>query len=175
MNRSKSFPGLNEEKVIWKWIGRTGTFNAMKIQNVVDTKGDFRVFSILMTATLTEFIKEACERKVGALLVTDAQGKMVGIISERDAIRQCYEKADFDTTLVSDVMTRDLITVSPDDDIHSAMDIMVEKKIRHLPILAGDEIKGLITVRDLISAMRKADEDENRLLIEYLQRGVEGL
>ncbi len=147
----------------------------MKIQNVLDAKGDSRIFSIPTTYTLTDFVKEASERKVGALLVTDAQGKMEGIISERDVIRQCYAKADFDTTLVSEVMTKDLITASPDHDIHDAMDILVQKKIRHLPILDGDEIKGLITVRDLISAMRKSDKDETRLLVEYLQSSLEAL
>ena len=147
----------------------------MKIQKVIDAKGDSRIFSIPKSFTLTDFVKEACERKVGALLVTDEQGKMAGIISERDVIRQSYAKADFDAVLVSEVMTQNLITGSPNDDIHLAMDTMVEKRIRHLPILDGDEIKGLITVRDLISAMRKADEDENRLLVEYLQRGIDGL
>ena len=147
----------------------------MKIQNVIDAKGDSRIFSIPTTYTLADFVKEACERKVGALLVTDAQGKMAGIISERDVIRQCYAKADFDTVLVSEVMTKDLITTSPEHDIHDAMDVLVEKKIRHLPVLDGDEIKGLITVRDLISAMRKADEDEKHLLVEYLQSSLEAL
>ena len=147
----------------------------MKIQNVIDAKGDSRIFSIPTTYTLTDFVKEACERKVGALLVTDEHGKMAGIISERDVIRQCYAKADFDAMLVSDVMTKDLITASPDDDIHLAMDIMVQKRIRHLPILDGDEIKGLITVRDLIFAMRKADADEKDLLVKYLQSSLEAL
>ncbi len=147
----------------------------MKIQNVIDAKGDSRIFSIPTTHSLADFIKEACERKVGALLVTNEQGKMAGIISERDVIRQCYAKADFDAVLVAEVMTQDLVTGSPDDDIHLAMDTMVQKKIRHLPILAGDEIKGLITVRDLISAMRKADENETRLLVEYLQSGIDAL
>ena len=147
----------------------------MKIQNVIDAKGDSRIFSIPMTYTLADFVREACERKVGALLVTDEQGKMAGIISERDVIRQCYAKADFDTVLVSEVMTQDLITASPDHDIHDAMDILVQKKIRHLPILEGDEIKGLITVRDLISAMRKSDKDETHLLVEYLQSSLDAL
>jgi len=147
----------------------------MKIQNVLDAKGDSRIFSIPTTYTLTDFVNEACERKVGALLVTDEHGKMAGIISERDVIRQCYAKADFDTMLVSEVMTKDLITASPDHDIHDAMDILVQKKIRHLPILEGDEIKGLITVRDLISAIRKSDKDETHLLVEYLQSSLEAL
>ncbi len=164
--RCKSYLGIGRD---------VARLNGMKVQNVIDTKGDSRIFSIPMTYTLADFVKEACERKVGALLVTDEQGRMAGIISERDVIRQCYEKADFDTLLVSEVMTKDLITGTPDDDIHLAMDIMVQKRIRHLPILAGDEIKGLITVRDLISAMRKADEDEKRLLVEYLQSSLEAL
>jgi CBS domain-containing protein len=144
----------------------------MKIQKIIDTKGDSSVFSIPATSTLTDLVREAVERKIGALLVTDENGKMAGIISERDVIRQCHEKADFNNTLVSDIMTQNLITASPDDDIHEAMDIMVEKKIRHLPILEGDEIKGIITVRDLIHTMRKADEEETQRLVEYLQGSI---
>ena len=143
--------------------------NHLTVQSVLDAKGSGEVITIPAAATLAEFVRQACDLNIGAILARDDDGNVAGILTERDILRQCCRKADFDKVTVDDVMTRKLITVAPSDDIHVAMDLMFQKKIRHLPVMAGQEFKGVITVRDLIHAMRKADQDEINSFVAYLQ------
>ena len=145
----------------------------MKIRNVIEAKGREDVFTIPMDASVSDFIRLAVKLRVGALLVADGNGTMVGILSERDILRHCEKKTDFDHTHVGTIMTRDLITAGIDDDINVAMDLMVKGRIRHLPILDGTRIAGLITVRDLVSAMRKAEQADLAKLVEYLNSEID--
>ncbi|MBN1672330.1 MAG: CBS domain-containing protein [Kiritimatiellae bacterium] len=141
----------------------------MKIRHVLEVKGGFDVFTIPPETTLREAVRIACEKNIGALVVADADGKLKGILSERDVMRQCNAGTDFDKTPVSAVMATNLITSTLDDDIHLAMDMMNQKKIRHLPVLEGDKIRGIITIRDLILAIRKADEVESKMILAYIR------
>ncbi|MFH0909425.1 MAG: CBS domain-containing protein [bacterium] len=145
----------------------------MKIRNVIEAKGHEDVFTIPMDACVSDFIRTAVKLRVGALLVADEKGRMVGILSERDIMRHCEKKTDFDHTHVGTIMTRDLITADIDDNINKAMDLMIKGRIRHLPILDGTRIAGLITVRDLIHAMRKAEQAELAKLVEYLKSEID--
>ena len=147
--------------------------NSMNIQRVIDIKGSTDVLSVPQNTTISELVKRACEINIGAFLITDDNGKLAGIVSERDVMHQVNAGTDFENTPVSEVMTTGIISAKPEDDINIAMDLMVSKRIRHLPVLSDHKIEGLITVRDLIHAMRKADEDELRQLVEYLQETVD--
>lgn len=144
----------------------------MKIQAILDTKGSEKVFTITASATLTELVNQVANKNIGALLVTNASGDVTGIISERDVVRQCSKSMDFDNITVGEIMTKDVVTAHPDDDMNVAMDMMVTKKIRHLPVLSEGTIHGLITVRDLIYAMREADKEELHKLVSYLQESI---
>jgi len=146
---------------------------SMDVQKILDTKtGTNSLFTIPGNTSLEEFIRQACEKKIGALLVTDNDGKPVGIVSERDVLYQCNLKTDFKKTTVGEIMTRNLIVVKPADDINTVMDLMISKKIRHLPVVSEDKVLGIITIRDLIHAMRKADQEEIHRLVEYLQSNL---
>lgn len=144
----------------------------LTVQSVVDAKGSSRVITIPASATLAEFVRQACEHNIGAMLARDEAGNVVGILTERDILRQCNRKANFDKVTVASAMTRNLITAAPGDDIHVAMDLMFQKKIRHLPVMADKTFLGLITVRDLIYAIRKADKDEIDCFVQYLTSAV---
>lgn len=145
---------------------------SLTVQSVLDAKGSAEVITIPAAKTLAEFVRQTVERNIGAMLARDAAGNIVGILTERDILRQCYKQAEFDKVTVGDVMTRDLVTVAPGDDIHVAMDLMFQKKIRHLPVMADQTFLGVITVRDLIYAMRKADKEELNCFIAYLQNSL---
>ena len=144
----------------------------MKIQKILDVKGSIEVCTILATATLTELVAQVSDRNIGALLVTDEKGSIVGIVSERDVVHQCHKNMAFDTITVGDIMTQNVVTAHPEDDSSIAVELMVSKNIRHLPVISEGEIHGLITVRDLIHAMREADKDEVDKLVEYLQNSI---
>jgi CBS domain-containing protein len=142
------------------------------VEDVLDAKGSREVYAVPETATLAEIIRTMCEKNVGALMVTDAGGDGVGIVSERDVLHQCNRRADFAKTLAKDVMTSRLVEVSVKDDIHVAMDLVIRKKIRHLPVRGEKRIVGIITVRDLVYGLQKADEDDQREFIRYLQESI---
>lgn len=145
----------------------------MKVQKILDAKGSGEVFTMREQDTLADFVRMACEKDVGAMLVTNAEEEIVGIVTERDILRQLNTGADFRKTRLGAVMTRKLAAVQVDDDIQTAMDYMVTLKIRRLPVLAGKEVAGLITVRDLLLAMRLADDRETHMLVDYLRQSLE--
>ena len=141
----------------------------MKVRNILDRKGSAEVFTIARNATLSELVQQLSAKGVGAFLVTDDAGTLAGIVSERDVIRRLAAGGDLGQGCVADIMTRDLVSVGPDEEIHVAMDLMVLKRIRHLPVVSDGSPCGLVTVRDLIQAMREADRDEVTRFVEYLQ------
>lgn len=142
----------------------------MDVQKILDTKGGVgKIFTISQETTLEEFVAQACEKRIGALLVTDSEGMPVGIVSERDILFQCHARVDFSKTTVGMIMQKNLVVVKPADDINIAMDLMISRRIRHLPVVSDNKVLGIITIRDLIHAMRKADQEEIHRLVEYLQ------
>ena len=143
------------------------------IKQILDVKGYSDVFTVKAALPLSEFVRIACEKKIGALVVIQDTNEMAGIITERDIMYQCNKKVDFEQVKIGDVMTRNIVTIDINDDIQSAMDIMFTKSIRHLPVMDGPKIMGMITVRDVIRAIRKGDENEMHHFMAYLQNSAE--
>jgi CBS domain-containing protein len=141
----------------------------MKLSRVLELKGNPDKDTISWEAYVADFIRLAVKKNVGAIPVVDNTGKIVGIISERDILRHCERGTDFKQTHIVSVMTRDLITAQVDDDINKAMDLMIKGRMRNLPVLNGEAYEGMITVRDLIYALRKADELEMQKLVDYIK------
>jgi CBS domain-containing protein len=92
-----------------------------------------------------------------------------GIVTERDILRATARRpGELDSIRVGEVMTRDLITAKPEDQLLQMMDVMAENKIRHLPILEGDRLAGIISIGDLVNACRVVAEEENSQLRQYI-------
>lgn len=128
----------------------------MTIAKILGGKGGV-IMSIKPQESLQVAAALLTTRKVGALVALDASGKLVGILSERDIVRLCAEQgAGAMTSLVSDAMTRNVLTASPQDGIDSAMARMTDRRIRHLPVLDGDSLVGVVSIGDLVKA--KIDE-----------------
>lgn len=103
--------------------------------------------------TISTAIKKLVENNIGALPVCDGAGNMLGIISERDMLRLCATNADAThTTKVHDVMKKDVFIGFPEDRVDYAAGIMAEKGIKHLPIMDGAKIIGVISLRDIVQA-----------------------
>jgi CBS domain-containing protein len=110
------------------------------------------------------------EHGIGVLLVRDAGGGVAGIISERDILRVSRDRSDeLGAIRIGDVMTRDLVICVPDDEIDYAMGIVTKNRVRHLPVMDGDRVAGMISIGDLVKARLDAAEYENRYLREYIQ------
>lgn len=141
----------------------------MQIKNILATKG-MKVVTIRPDQTLREVVTTLATNKIGALVVVDLQNKPVGIISERDVIRVASQNEKFLTNLVRDVMTKDVIFGSPNDDVHSVQKTMTEGHFRHLPIVEGGKLTGIISIRDVVKAML----DEYAGEIDTLQTMIKG-
>jgi CBS domain-containing protein len=119
--------------------------------------------------TLQDAISKLVEHNIGSLIVTDDQGAIAGIITERDILRQCSKGAEEKArTPISEVMTRDVIIGVPDDTLDYVMGIMTTNRIRHLPILNNEDLVGMISIGDVVHAHLQEREFENRMLKDYI-------
>lgn len=120
--------------------------------------------------TVQDAIRTLCEYNIGALPVCGDDRDVLGIITERDVLRLCTEP-DCDKSLkrrVDEVMTRNLIICVPDDSIENAMHVMTQKRIRHLPILDGRKLVGILSIGDVVKAKLDDASAEIRFLRDYM-------
>ena len=108
------------------------------------------VWTLKPSDSVFDALKLLAEKDVGALMVMD-QGRLVGVFSERDYTRKIAlaGKASRDTA-VADIMTANVLTVGPQADTRDCMALMSQKKIRHLPVVDGERVLGMISVRDIL-------------------------
>jgi len=111
---------------------------------------DSAVWSISPNATVFEAIQLMADKSVGALPVVD-NSRLVGIISERDYARKVTLKGrSSKDTPVRDIMTQELLTATPSDSIAECIRVMTEKRVRHLPVLEGNEMIGIVSIGDVL-------------------------
>ena len=119
------------------------------VRNVLSHKGH-QVASISPEASVYDAIALMAEKGIGALLVT-SQGKLVGILSERDYARKVVLKGKHTRDAsVSEIMSSPVLTVRPDETIEECMKIVTENRIRHLPVMEDDRIVGIVSIGDLV-------------------------
>lgn len=125
----------------------------MKIKNVLKDKAQNSIFSVQSSLSVYEALVVMAEKNIGALLVVD-DGKLSGIFSERDYARKVIlQGRNSNETLVGDVMTSKVITVNSDQALEYAMVLMSEKHIRHLPVVDGEELVGIISISDVVTSV----------------------
>jgi CBS domain-containing protein len=119
-------------------------------------------------ATVYDALKLMSEAGIGALLVME-EGRLVGIFSERDYARKvALEGRDSRTTTVSEIMTPDVLCVSPETSTEECMAIMVSKRFRHLPVVKNSEVIGMISIRDLMADIMAEREVTIKQLESYI-------
>jgi CBS domain-containing protein len=122
------------------------------------------VFQVSPSVTVFEALRLLAD--YGAVM---ENGKLVGIVSERDYTRKiALQGKNSKETTVADIMTRDVITVAPNTGTHACMALMSQKKIRHLPVLDGAEVVGLISIRDLMDDIIADQEQTISQLTNYI-------
>jgi CBS domain-containing protein len=141
---------------------------AMTVRDILRTKGS-QVHAIRPDQTVLEAVTLLVEHSIGALLVRDAAGAVMGIVSERDVLRACLRhSAEFGRMRVRDVMTRDLIVCALDDHVEHAMGLVTKNRVRHLPVVEGGQVVGMISIGDLVKANLDEAQYENHYLKEYI-------
>ncbi len=141
----------------------------MILGNILRQKGN-DVISVAETATLQEAAVRLDEERVGAMVILGESGSVIGVISERDLVRALARKgADALSMSVAECMTRAVVTARPTDTIEHAMNAMTDRRIRHLPVVDGNELLGVVSIGDLVK-MRIAEADaEVDAIRSYIQ------
>jgi CBS domain-containing protein len=139
-------------------------------RQVVESKPTQAVFSIPPTATVYAALQLMAEKGIGAVLVME-HGKIVGILSERDYARKVIlmQRSSRDT-LVRDIMTSSVIYVSGDQSTDECMALMTKHRMRHLPVMNGDDLLGMLSIGDLV----KDIISEQQFIIEQLEHYIHG-
>ena len=137
------------------------------VSSVLAEKGR-QVYTVAKGISVAEAVREMNEKGIGALLVTEGR-KPVGIFTERDVLRRVVD-ADKDPAFVhvSQVMTRNLLTISPDTRIEEAMTIMTERRLRHLPVIADAEVVGMVSSGDLMRWITINQEQYIQQMTDYI-------
>jgi CBS domain-containing protein len=140
------------------------------VKQLLDGKGH-EVASIQPGKSVFDAMQLMAEKNIGALLVIDAAGKLVGIVSERDFARKMYamDKLPRDVA-VADLMTRQVTYVRPDQTNQDCMALITDKHVRHLPVLENERVIGLVSIGDLV----KDTIAEQEFIIKQLENYIHG-
>lgn len=139
------------------------------VNSILKTKGS-DVFCVKPDDTIFDSLKLMAEKEVGALLVMDGE-KLVGIVTERDYARKVIlEGKSSRTSTVSEVMTKRVLCVSPEETVDECMALMTDERARHLPVLDHKRVVGVVSIGDLV----KATISEQQVLIDQLQNYISG-
>ena len=139
------------------------------VAQILQSKGE-EVWTIGPDATVLDAVSAMADKGVGAIVVTD-DGALCGIVSERDYARKVIllDRSSHETR-VEEIMTSKVLVVSPSTSVDECMALMTDKKIRHLPVLEGDELVGLVSIGDIV----RAKISEQQFMIDQLERYITG-
>ena len=138
-----------------------------QVKHLLETKGG-QVFAIAPEVPVLEAIKHMAEKRVGALLVMQGE-RLAGILSERDYARKVILQGRSSAqTSVGEIMSSPALTVGPETDVFDCMRLCTDSRIRHLPVVDGDKVIGVISIGDLVKAVIDTQAEQ----IEQLQRYI---
>lgn len=140
----------------------------MLIADILRDKGS-QVETTTSDASLKDAIAVLASRRIGVLVVSSDGRKIDGILSERDIVRGlANESADFSAHTVGDLMTSNVFTCGPDTTVASVMELMDDKRIRHVPVTVKNDLAGVVSIRDILNARLKEADAERKELADYI-------
>jgi CBS domain-containing protein len=138
----------------------------LKIRDLIKIKG-FEVIAVDGDTPISEAITKMVDRNIGALLVIE-DGRTAGMFTERDVLKSWNKGGDFNKTPIREVMTRDLVIAELDDDLSYAMSIMIQKMVRHLPVVDKGQLVSVLSIRDVVKAQVSNLQAEVHYLKDFL-------
>lgn len=140
----------------------------MIIEQILNDKGR-EVITLKATDTLREAAKLLDERRIGAVVTLDADGEIVGVLSERDIVRQFARQGEAALEMpVGSAMTRAVITINAEADVDVALQLMTDRRIRHLPVVRNNRLTGFVSIGDLVKWKIAKTEAEAEAMKSYL-------
>jgi CBS domain-containing protein len=144
----------------------------MKLGDLLNTK-DLKsraAVTVKLNDSIAAVIQKLVEHDCGSVPVCNEASELVGIITERDIVRKCNLK-DCNKIKVQDVMSRKVVIGKPEDELDYAIAVMKQARIRHLPIVDGKKVTGMISMRDLLGIKLEESRTEARYLSDYISGG----
>ncbi len=141
--------------------------NKVTVTILLQEKSD-SVYCIAVDSMVDAAVSEMNRQRVGSIIVQEAE-RVVGIFTERDVLTRIVAAGrDPNTTTVREVMTADFLFIGEETSIEDAMQMMTDKRVRHLPVLAGDKLLGLVSIGDVTRWLLKVNEMEAENLRRYV-------
>ena len=141
----------------------------MYVKDILRDKGD-AVFTVAPEASVTELAKSLVRQRIGAAVVIDGEGGLVGVVSERDIVHCVAERgAAAVECKVSELMTKTVHTGTPETMIDEVMSLMTERRIRHLPVIEDGKLAGIISIGDVVKHRIASVEREANQLRDYIR------
>ncbi len=143
----------------------------MYVESILKAKGG-EVVAVAPSDTIAVATQTLNEKGIGAVLVRETSDKIVGIVSERDIVRGiARHKGSCLDMKVSDLMTSPVISCQPDDSIDKIMQLMTDRRIRHLPVMQDGDLLGIISIGDVVKRRISEIEHETEALRQYISTG----
>ena len=139
----------------------------MKIRAILETKGR-EVRRIEPSDTILTAIQTMVEFNIGSLMVVEDTGTILGIVTERDCLREAAHNPAFGDQPVGKITTSEIAIAEPDDDLGHVMDTMIAKHCRHVPVVEDGKLAGIISIRDVIGERLRETRTELKFLREYI-------
>jgi CBS domain-containing protein len=143
----------------------------MFVSDILSRKGGL-VYTVTPGTSVAQIAQQLSTRRIGSVLVLDAESSVVGIVSERDLVRAfASHGADALEFEARKIMTRDVVTCDPDDSIDHVMEQMTRGRFRHLPVVRHGELLGLVSIGDVVKARLEEATHETEALKAYIVAG----
>ena len=140
----------------------------MTVAAILKQKGH-EVAHVAPTATIAEVVQELAARRIGAVLVMDSAGQVLGIVSERDVVRSMAEHGGRTMEMTAaQLMTTELHVAGPGTTVPQATEMMTTGRFRHLPVMDGDHLLGIVSIGDVVKARLSQQEQEVDSLKAYV-------
>lgn len=150
-------------------MGSVRRENEMKISDILENKPAGQTVTIRPDASVGDAARLLSERRIGALLVSETGEDALGILSERDIVRELGMRgAGCLTDRVSDLMTADIVTTTRGATAQSVLVTMTEKRFRHMPVMEQDRLIGLVSIGDIVSARLAEMSHENQAMQDMI-------
>lgn len=143
----------------------------MNVNTILNVKGG-DVVTVLISTPILEVTKTLAKFGIGSIVVTNEDGTLAGIVSERDVVRAiAHMGVDVTNEAVSEIMTENIITCERDDSINKIMGIMTSKRFRHMPVVEQGKLEGIISIGDVVQQRIAEAELEANAMRSYIATG----